>query len=66
MIDVNDYEYIFEPGEIVASHVVCQGEPRCLLKDDDAMNAQIDGCIWCKRYMCDAVGRETIIEPGEA
>lgn len=64
--DENDYEFIFQPGEIVASHVICQGPPRCHLKDDDAVNAQIDGCVWCQRYMCDNFGRETIIEPGEA
>lgn len=59
-----DYEYIFEPGEIVSSHVVCQGPPACMLKDEEAIQAQIDGCIWCQRYMRDALGRETIIGPG--
>jgi hypothetical protein len=67
MIETDDeYEFVFEPGEIVSSHVICQGPPRCNLVGQDAIDAQIDGCVWCQRYLCDRMGRETFIEPGEA
>lgn len=65
-MDDSEYDFIFDPGEIVSSHVICQGSPKCKLSGQDAIDAQIDGCVWCQRYTCDRMGRETITEPGEA
>lgn len=46
--------------------MVCQGAPRCNLEGDQAFQAQLNGCVWCKLIICHASGNETIIEPGEA
>jgi hypothetical protein len=44
--------------------IVCQGPPACLLEGDAAMQAQIDGCIWCRRIIVHQDGTETVTEPG--
>lgn len=45
---------------------VCAGPPQCALEGDDAVAAQVAGCIWCKRITVDADGRETETGPGRA
>lgn len=45
---------------------VCQGPPRCDLQGDDAVNAQENGCVYCKRIVVADDGTETIIEPGNS
>lgn len=45
---------------------VCQGEPRCSLKGDEALDAQRAGCVWCRRVILDEDGQEHVIEPGLA
>jgi hypothetical protein len=42
---------------------VCQGPPRCMLEDDEAMDAQIAGCIWCRVTTIHDDGTETVTEP---
>lgn len=46
--------------------VVCAGPPVCMLEDDEAVAAQVAGCVWCKRITCHADGSETVTEPGHA
>jgi hypothetical protein len=46
--------------------ICCQGPPICLLQDDAAVQAQIDGCPWCKRIICHPDGTETAQEPSRA
>jgi hypothetical protein len=45
---------------------VCAGPPYCSLEGDDAVAAQIAGCVWCRRIAIDAVGHEHDIGPGHA
>lgn len=54
------------PGAIATREVICQGPPRCNLIGEDAHIAQMDGCRWCQVLITDRLGRETLIEPGEA
>lgn len=44
----------------------CQGSPICDLQEDDAINAQQHGCIWCKRIVLHEDGTETVTEPTSA
>lgn len=46
--------------------IVCAGPPACLLEDDEAVAAQIAGCVWCKRITVHPDGRETEEGPGHA
>lgn len=46
--------------------IVCQGPPRCSLEDEEAVAAQVAGCVWCKRIAMSADGSETVQEPGNA
>ena len=39
--------------------IVCQGPPRCPLEGDEAVAAQLAGCIWCARITVHADGSET-------
>lgn len=48
-----------EPVKII----VCQGSPRCLLEDDEAVAAQQAGCIWCRIIYIYDDGSEIIEEP---
>jgi hypothetical protein len=46
--------------------IVCQGPPRCMLQDDDAVAAIEAGCVWCRRITVHEDGSETESKPGEA
>lgn len=46
--------------------IVCAGPPRCSLNGDAAYEAQIAGCVWCRRIACHADGTETETGPGSA
>lgn len=46
--------------------VVCAGPPACRLMGDAAVQAQIAGCVWCKRIIVHGNGRETETGPGHA
>jgi hypothetical protein len=61
-----DEDEEYEPGDIVSKSVICQGPPRCTLEHEDALIEQMDGCVWCKRFYIDRMGREYVYEPGEA
>lgn len=52
-----------DEAEAGSKITVCQGPPACLLKDDDAVNAQIAGCPWCKVITLHEDGSETVKEP---
>lgn len=43
---------------------VCQGPPRCDLRDDEAVAAQMEGCPWCSRVYLYEDGREETVQPG--
>ena len=43
--------------------IVCQGPPRCMLEDDEAIEAQKAGCIWCRTITLHEDGTETVQEP---
>lgn len=45
--------------------IVCQGPPRCMLQDDEAVKAQQSGCIWCRRITVHKDGTETETGPVE-
>ena len=45
--------------------VVCQGLPRCDLEGDEAVEAQQNGCMWCKRIVLHEDGSETVTQPVE-
>ena len=45
---------------------VCQGPPLCQLENDEAVAAQLAGCVWCRRIVIDQDGTERISEPGHA
>ena len=45
---------------------ICAGPPVCSLQDDEAVAAQVAGCVWCKRIRIDEDGNETIDEPGRS
>ena len=55
-----------DPDRDLGEIIVCQGPPRCDLEGDDAIEAQMGGCPWCKRIVIHADGSETVTEPGEA
>ncbi len=55
-----------DDDEDVGTVTVCQGPPRCLLQGDDAVDAAMFGCVWCKRITVYADGSETVREPVEA
>ena len=46
--------------------IVCQGPPRCSMQGDAAIQAQRDGCYWCKRIIIAPDGSERVSEPGNA
>lgn len=46
--------------------IVCQGPPVCLLMGDEAMAAQIAGCVWCRRTWIHRDCTETVREPARA
>ena len=46
--------------------IVCQGPPRCLLEGDEAIAAQVAGCVWCRRIIVHSDGTETETKPSEA
>lgn len=45
--------------------ICCQGPPRCDLEGDEAIDAAVAGCPWCKRIIVGAV-QDQIIQPGNA
>lgn len=45
---------------------VCQGPPICNLQDDDAVRAQENGCVWCKRIVIDEYGNEQVFDIGHS
>lgn len=54
-----------EESEAAVIHV-CQGPPRCALEGDEAVAAQIAGCVWCTRITIDGSGNQTEAGPGHA
>ena len=38
--------------------IICIGPPVCLLQDDDAVKAQIEGCPHCRRILIGPDGSE--------
>lgn len=38
-----------EDEEDVSVMWVCQGPPKCQLQGDEAIDAQMAGCVWCQR-----------------
>ena len=46
--------------------IVCAGPPACHLEDDEAVAAQIAGCVWCRRIRIHEDGTETEEGPGHA
>lgn len=46
--------------------IVCQGPPRCPFQGDDAVAAQMAGCLWCQRIVIDEDGGERVEQPGTA
>jgi len=50
----------------VSLHIVCAGPPYCDLKDDEAIEEQKKGCIWCSYIYCGPGDREHIEQPGIA
>lgn len=49
--------------ELVSTIHVCQGPPRCDLQGEDAVKAQVAGCIWCKKIRLFDDGTEETTEP---
>ena len=45
---------------------VCQGPPVCDLQGDDAVRAQMAGCVWCRVITVRPDGTETVREPSRA
>jgi|RhiMethySRZTD1v2_1073278.scaffolds.fasta_scaffold1431299_2 hypothetical protein len=45
--------------------IVCQGPPKCLLEDEEAVEAQIAGCPWCRVITIHDDGSETVTEPSK-
>lgn len=45
---------------------VCAGPPACALQGDEAMAAQIAGCVWCRRITIADDGTESETGPGSA
>jgi hypothetical protein len=45
---------------------VCAGPPACALEGDDAVAAQIAGCMWCRRIRIADDGTESEEGPGHA
>ncbi len=45
---------------------VCQGRPRCELEGDEAIAAQMAGCVWCRKIYVYDDGREEVEEPSKA
>lgn len=54
-----------EDGDVTIIHV-CAGPPQCALEGDDAVAAQIAGCVWCRRITITGDGIETETGPGTA
>lgn len=50
--------------EVTVIHV-CAGPPQCALEGDDAVAAQIAGCVWCRRITIDN-GHESEEGPAHA
>lgn len=46
--------------------IVCQGPPICDLEGEAAIEAQENGCPWCKRIIVHEDGTETVVEPTRA
>lgn len=46
--------------------VICQGPPRCMLQNEDAVKAIEAGCVWCRRITLHDDGSETETGPVEA
>lgn len=44
----------------------CAGPPACLLQGDEAVAAQIAGCVWCRRIYVMKDGTESEVGPGHA
>jgi hypothetical protein len=42
---------------------ICQGEPLCQLKGDEAIEAQRAECVWCDRMIVEEDGSSTTIKP---
>lgn len=51
------------PDEYVTVIHICAGPPACELEDEVAVKAQQDGCVWCRRIIIHADGRETETGP---
>jgi hypothetical protein len=45
---------------------VCQGPPRCDLEGEEAVKAQMNGCMFCRQIRIADDGTETTIQPGNA
>ena len=56
----------FKPPHAAYVVFVCQGPPRCELKDEEAMRTQLAGCPWCHITVTHPDGSETEYKPGEA
>ncbi len=52
-------------AEVIVIHV-CAGPPACALEGDDAVAAQIAGCVWCKRITIADDGTESETGPSHA
>lgn len=61
MIEAGDEEECRDPCV-----VVCQGPPICMLMGDEAMAAQMNGCVWCRRIWVHYDGSSTVREPARA
>lgn len=55
-----------EDDDDLGTVTVCQGPPRCLLEGEEAIAAQIAGCVWCQRLTIHADHSETVTQPAEA
>lgn len=46
--------------------IVCAGPPACALQGDEAVAAQQEGCVWCRRITIADDGTESETGPGNA
>lgn len=44
-------EQVDIPDEEPAVVIVCAGPPHCAHEGDEAVAAQIAGCVWCRRIV---------------